>query len=326
MWGSWHYLDHIAESNLLANITNDGGGEGIAAQSFQNFLGSPALSNTFKVSLGLSDKNNGSANTDLNTWLVTSGVFNKSTASRFDFLCSEASLPGTNLASIEESGARQGVTEFFAQSRAYVDLNLKFYLSADYQVLRLFQEWINFINPVYAANGGMRNVQGNPIGYANQKDRQGFHRFRYPHSYKRDITVTKFERNIGAGARNKDEGLMVGDMGKMINRPGVVTPLTPPERPNPLSYQFVNAFPESVDSIQLSYGDAQVLQVTVNFKYDRYVIVQPDNNKGDSTWANSQSTTHNGQTVSSGSVHNSVDPWNNGVNTASTTANEDRLA
>ena len=144
-------INNLVDRNLKANVTNSGAGAGLDAQSFQNFLGAPALSNTFKVSLGLSNNSSGSTNSDLNSWLVSAGVFNKSSPARFDFLCSEASLPGTNLASFEETGARQGVTEFFANSRAYVDLNLRFYLSSDYQVLKLFQEWINFINPVYAS-------------------------------------------------------------------------------------------------------------------------------------------------------------------------------
>tara|TARA_B100001996_G_scaffold344564_1_gene300410 strand:+ start:303 stop:1277 length:975 start_codon:yes stop_codon:yes gene_type:complete len=322
-------INNLVDRNLKANVTNGGAGAGLDAQSFQNFLGSPALSNTFKVSLGLSNNSSGQANSDLNAWLVSSGVFNKSSPSRFDFLCSEASLPGTNLASFEETGARQGVTEFFANSRAYVDLNLRFYLSADYQVLKLFQEWINFINPVYAANGGMTNVYGNPQGYANQSDRYGFHRFRYPNSYKRTIMVTKFERNIGADKRGRDDHLMQSGDGSLTNRKGVVQPSLPPDKPNPLTYIFVNAFPESVDSIQLSYGEAQVLQVTANFKYDRYVVSQADNNaQSQSTeWRDPNNRTVDGQVnVQGGNSNGSASQYSNGQDvTGYTVQNENKL-
>tara|TARA_B100000902_G_scaffold101918_1_gene104261 strand:+ start:6132 stop:7100 length:969 start_codon:yes stop_codon:yes gene_type:complete len=304
--------NNLVDRNLEANVTRAKVDGDAAAQSFQHFLSSPALSNTFKVSLGLGQGGN-NTDTDLSAWLNSAGVFRQSSPERFNFLCSDASLPGTNLSSFEETGARQGVTEFFAQSRAYVDLNLKFYLSSDYQVLKLFQEWMNFINPIYAANGGMRNRSGNPKGYPHQADSNGFKRFRYPNSYKRIIKVTKFEKNIGSDKRTSKDHLFQ-DSSKaymMSERPGIVQPTQPPDKPNPLTYIFTNAFPESVDSIPLSYGDAQILQVVVNFKYDRYVISQTENNGEPSTFASSMARGRDGSTNLSGTYMGSVQSWNN---------------
>ena len=104
--------NNLVDRNLKSNITRESVDGGAAAQSFQHFLQSPALSNTFKVSLGLSGSGGGNPDKDLNSWLVTAGVFERSSPARFEFLCSDAQLPGTNLASFEESGSRQGVTEF----------------------------------------------------------------------------------------------------------------------------------------------------------------------------------------------------------------------
>ena len=39
-----------------------------------------------------------------------------------------------------------------------------------------------------------------------------------------------------------------------------------------VSYEFINAFPKPMTSIPVSYGDADILKVTVQFAYDRYVM------------------------------------------------------
>tara|TARA_B100001250_G_C19813028_1_gene796733 strand:+ start:3845 stop:4807 length:963 start_codon:yes stop_codon:yes gene_type:complete len=306
--------NNLVDRNLEANPTVAALDGAAAAQSFQNFLSSPALSNTFKVSLGLGQAG-GDADKDLSAWLTSAGVFRQSSPERYNFLCSDASLPGTNLSSFEETGARQGVTEFFANNRAYVDLNLKFYLSSDYQVLKVFQEWINFINPIYAANGGMRNRAGNPKGYGHQAELNGFKRFRYPNSYKRTIMVTKFERNLDVKGRTTKDTFYQHSSGLTATRSGVAAPIQPPDKPNPLTYIFTNAFPESVDSIPLSYGDAQILQVTVNFKYDRYVISQPENDGEPPEFQSAIARGKDGSINLSGAYADLPAWWNNGVDT-----------
>ena len=39
-----------------------------------------------------------------------------------------------------------------------------------------------------------------------------------------------------------------------------------------LSYQFINAFPKSITPIPVTYGNADILKVSVSFNYDRYVV------------------------------------------------------
>ena len=50
-------------------------------------------------------------------------------------------------------------------------------------------------------------------------------------------------------------------------------------KPEAISYNFINAFPISIQDIPLNYATGQFLQVTVEFAYDRYYIV---NNQGTS--------------------------------------------
>ncbi len=39
-----------------------------------------------------------------------------------------------------------------------------------------------------------------------------------------------------------------------------------------LDYQFMNAFPKSINSLPVSYGNADLLRVSVSFNYDRYIM------------------------------------------------------
>jgi hypothetical protein len=39
---------------------------------------------------------------------------------------------------------------------------MTFYVDAEYGIIRLFEEWMNFINPLYSTRG--RLVTGNPRG------------------------------------------------------------------------------------------------------------------------------------------------------------------
>ena len=49
-----------------------------------------------------------------------------------------------------------------------------------------------------------------------------------------------------------------------------------------IDYQFINAFPKTMTTIPVSYGDAELLKVNVTFNYDRYVV----NPKGSYTASN----------------------------------------
>ena len=41
---------------------------------------------------------------------------------------------------------------------------------------------------------------------------------------------------------------------------------------NQLRYDFVNSFPKSLNTTPVSYGQAEVMKVTVTFAYDRYIM------------------------------------------------------
>ena len=266
--------------------------------SFQEAIGAPSLSNYFKVSMELAPQTTSTttdfpadigtldgirqaytdenlrASKNLNEWLTNSGVFDGPyKQSRYELLASEATLPGTNMQVVQEVGSRQGIRERFATQRAFTDIAISFYVTKDYASLRLFQEWMNYMNPLYVGEAGVTYPRSERGAYPSAGDKNAFFRFRYPHSYKRDIQITKFERDVNLGKTRRlyrDQEIEV-----RTGLPDIVRNVDSFEDyfPSVISYNFVNAFPISIQDIQLSYGGGQAIKVTGDFAYDRYFIV-----------------------------------------------------
>ena len=103
-----------------------------------------------------------------------------------EILCSEASLPGTTLATHDVTADYQGVTEKMAYRRIYDEsIDMTFYVDKKYNVIEFFDGWIDFISGV-GRNGVRNDYKSTPIGY----------RMSYPKEYKSNIYVTKFEKDM----------------------------------------------------------------------------------------------------------------------------------
>ena len=87
--------------------------------------------------------------------------------------------------------------------------------------------------------GWMEYISSGANNQVNQDHRGYYRRMRYPHSYKcNTMYINKFDKSYKRTLR----------------------------------YRFVNAFPKSIDTIPVNYGSAEILKVSVNFNYDRYII------------------------------------------------------
>lgn len=150
--------------------------------------------------------------------------------------CSEASLPGSSLATHEVNNDYHGVTEKMAYRRIYDDtIDLTFYVDYEYAVIKYFQGWMNYIVG-----------EGEYFSSEEYKNPTTFYRMKYPEGpggYKSDIHLVKFEK----------------DVSKSSLRPT-------------LNYQFIRAFPINIVSTPVSYDASDLLKVTVSFSYIRYVI------------------------------------------------------
>jgi len=102
--------------------------------------------------------------------------------------CSEASLPGSQLATLELNNDHTGVTEKHAYRRQFDDrIDLTFYVDAgNYTAIRFFESWISYI-----MNEDLEEPE-NQIA-----SRSYNYRARYPNEYIMDqgLKVTKFERD-----------------------------------------------------------------------------------------------------------------------------------
>jgi hypothetical protein len=152
--------------------------------------------------------------------------------------CTNASLPGSNLATLELNNTYHGVTQRHAYRRVYDDrIDLEFLVDADdYLPIRFFEKWIDSIMLQTQEGEGAET----PISQS----------YNYRASYSDDyvcpsgMKIVKFERT------GKD-GAYTGSA---------------------LEYTFVNAYPFTISSMPISYDSSSLLKCTVSFSYLRYVI------------------------------------------------------
>ena len=105
---------------------------------------------------------------------------------KIQLMCSETSLPGSNLATFEINNDRTGVTEKHVHRRIFDDrIDLTFYVDAGlYQPIKFFEDWMAFITN----NGATDN---------DLIDKSYDYRMRYPDDYIKDqgLIVRKFEKD-----------------------------------------------------------------------------------------------------------------------------------
>lgn len=212
---------------------------------YSSALGNLSLTSQYKVSLMMGNQSSGN---DVITHLKKCELLKN--AERYDFMCAEAVLPGSTFDTGEEFGSRQGVSERFPNRRVFSDFNLTFYVDKEYDLVRLFEEWMNFIDPIYDENGA---YNGDPRSYAGgYLGRNDYFRFKYPNSYKRNIAITKFERDFLNKPNDRGGG-------------GTTNQTT-------LTYYFVDAFPTNLTALPLSYEGSTITKTTINFSYTRYTV------------------------------------------------------
>ena len=165
---------------------------------------------------------------------------------KLQLMCSETSLPGSNLATFEINNDRTGVTEKHVHRRIFDDrIDLTFYVDAGlYQPIRFFEDWMAFIT-----NGTFNEDSNNERSVTEAMDSELIdksynYRLRYPDDY------------------IKDQGLIVRKFEK--------------DHQNILEYEFVRAFPLAINSMPVSYDTSSLLKCTVSMSYIRYVVKNLD--------------------------------------------------
>lgn len=224
----------------------------------RDIFGNLSLTSQFKVSLHLTNTDAGESG--LMKWLSDSGVINnpgvkgnRTNPFIYDFYCAEAVIPGVQFDVTEEMGSRQGTIERFPTRRIFPEFTMTFYVDNQYNLIRLFEEWMNYINPLYGGTGKLPADERGQ-GDGNGKDKTNFFRFRYPDEYKRILSITKFERNFDSNDKKNIK--------------------FPPH----LTYRMLEAFPTNITAMPLTYEGSQITKTTVTFQYTRYVMEKSSGN------------------------------------------------
>ena len=187
----------------------------------------PALTSHYEVKIPVGS---GTLNSILKPLLGTDGQEN------LNISCSEASLPGSSIATFEVKNDYAGVTERYAHRRMYDDrIDFTFYVDSNqYLPIRFFEGWMRFVT----GESGTRTD-----GETRELVNPGYHyRMNFPESYRceRGLKIVKFERDYKSS----------------------------------LEYEFIGAYPISVSSMPVSYDSSSLLKCSVSMTYLRYVITE----------------------------------------------------
>ena len=156
---------------------------------------------------------------------------------RLNLQCTEASLPGSNIATTEITNDYTGVTERHAYRRMFDEsMDFTFYVDGEnYVPIKFFEKWMR----------GVMNenelAEITPL-YSNYS-----YRARYPDDLddgytSNGLTIRKFEKSYFEGHSGQ------------------------------LQYQFVKAWPKAMTSMPVSYDGSNLLKCTVSMTYVRYVL------------------------------------------------------
>ena len=161
--------------------------------------------------------------------------------------CQEASLPGSSIATLEQTNDYAGVTERHGYRRMYdetIDFTFLVTVNSGYKQIRFFDYWMKYITGEIDKDGNMQNFDaGNIVMIA-----------KYPggaNGYRTKLNIVKYERDMGWTSPKRESSSS-----------------------NLLEYHFVDAYPKQISSSPLSYEGSSLLKTTVSMTYTRYFVTE----------------------------------------------------
>ena len=153
---------------------------------------------------------------------------------RINIACTDATIPGSSFATHDVTSDFMGVTEKMAYRRMYDDqMSVSMIVDSEYKTLHFFEGWMDYI-----AGKNTTNRRGNYSRVAN-----GF-RMSYPdgnNGYRKEnvLELFKFERDA------------------TVNQS--------------IKYTMIEGYPIAMNPMDISYGATDLLKLTVNFTFVRYI-------------------------------------------------------
>ena len=210
----------------------------------------PSLTSHYYVELAL--PGTGGSNAAFTDKLKSVGISLTKSQDTLNLLCSEASLPGSSLATLEINNDRTGVTERHAHRKFFDDrIDLTFYVDVEnYLPIMFFETWIDFASGSGTTNDFV-SADRNTLPNKNY-----YYRMNYADEYTADqgFKVYKFEKDFG-----KAKSLGQSNMSWTSTR-------------QYLEYEFYRSYPIAINSMPVSYETASLLKCTVSMNYIRYTV------------------------------------------------------
>ena len=162
--------------------------------------------------------------------------------------CSQASLPGSSFMTHEATSDYTGVTEKHAYRRNFDGkVDLTFYVMQSPSNVNTDQATPNRYLTIRFFEGWMKYIAAEENQLIANENYS--YRMRYPKDYYGGLSVIKYERDYNSF----------------------------------LNYNFISAYPLSVNSMPLSYDSSDLLKVTVSMSYTRYYITDVAGSTTDKT-------------------------------------------
>jgi len=214
--------------------------------SVKDIFSKLSLTSDFKITFSEFPNNKNDASYTLKEHLTDAGVLGLDGDGQFveklELLCFSANLPGSSFDVYTPIGDRQGEMEIFPTRRDFGrQLTLSFYVDKNHKVIRFFEEWMNYISPVVGSRGKVDSSKSGQNLKKNPTSTNNVVRMRYPKSYRTNLLVTKFEKDVGVSS----------------------SPY--------LTYEIMDAFPISISPMRVSYGNSDKLTMSVTMAYQRYI-------------------------------------------------------
>ena len=210
----------------------------------------PSLTSHYYVELAL--PGTGGNNNAFTDKLQSIGISLTKSQDTLNLLCSEASLPGSSLATLEINNDRTGVTERHAHRKFFDDrIDLTFYVDVEnYLPIMFFETWIDF------ASGSGTTQDFVSADRNTLPNKNYYYRMNYADEYTADqgFKVYKFEKDFGKG-----KSLGQSNMSWTSTR-------------QYLEYEFYRSYPIAINSMPVSYETASLLKCTVSMNYIRYTV------------------------------------------------------
>tara|TARA_Y100000592_G_scaffold100980_1_gene184275 strand:+ start:205 stop:1113 length:909 start_codon:yes stop_codon:yes gene_type:complete len=211
----------------------------------------PAFNNNYDVTIFFETEDS-----DLRAFINQHGFYDQNGGAESNFsagghlalFCSEAVLPGSSLQAGTVDGLRQGISQKYATFRRFPDIILTYYTQTDYYTNDAFNAWMEFISPTRISSG---SYGANMDQRVNTK--ASYRRMRYPDSYKCDMEITAFSKDI------------TDDFSKMNE-----TSRFNIQVPSYITYHIKNAFPTNIVAAPLAYGRPELIKTTITFTYEQF--------------------------------------------------------